>query len=121
MYSYSQDMPGKKKPELPPEALQLVAQRFRVLSDPTRLGVLQALFGGELTVQQICTATGTTQANASKHLSQLTRAGILGRRKQGSFVYYRIVDPSIYQLCELVCGALADRFAAAGAALTPSG
>ena len=112
-------MARKKKPQLPPEALQLVAQRFRVLSDPTRLGVLQALFGGELSVQEICEATGTSQANASKHLSQLTRAGVLGRRKDGVYARYHIVDESIYQLCELVCGALADRFAAAGAALAP--
>lgn len=114
-------MAGKKKPELPPEALQLVAQRFRALSDPTRLGVLQSLFEGELSVQQICAATGASQANASKHLAHLTRAGILGRRKEGSFVYYRIVDQSIYHLCDLVCGALADRFAAAGAAFAPPG
>lgn len=100
----------RPKPELTPEALKRVAQRFRVLGEPTRLQIIQVLFDGELTVQEIIDRTGTGQANASKHLSILAGEGILARRKEGLFVHYRIADESIYELCELVCGALSARF-----------
>ncbi|MGE0713195.1 MAG: ArsR/SmtB family transcription factor [Planctomycetota bacterium] len=105
-------MGSKKKTKHPlsPEALELVAQRFKALSDPTRLALLQALFQGELTVQELCERTGTAQANASKHLALLTRQGVLARRKDGLFVRYRIDDPSVMDLCEVVCGSLARRY-----------
>jgi ArsR family transcriptional regulator len=107
--------PKKKAPNLSPEALGLVAQRFRVLSDPTRLGLLQSLFEGERTVQELCRRTGAGQANASKHLGILAREGFVTRRKEGLFVYYSIADESVFQLCEVVCGGLAEKFAARAA------
>jgi DNA-binding transcriptional ArsR family regulator len=108
----------KASPNLSPEALDLVAQRFRALSDPTRLGLLQSLFAGERTVQELCERTGAGQANASKHLQLLAREGFVARRKQGLFVYYRIADASVFQLCEVVCGALGERFASQSAAFS---
>lgn len=114
-------MAGKKKQKAPlsREALELVAQRFKALADPTRLALLQALFEGERTVQELCADTGTSQANASKHLALLTDQGLLARRKDGLFVRYRIDDPSVHALCELVCGSLARRFEAVRAHLVP--
>lgn len=108
-------MGRRPKRPLSRQALELVAQRFKALSDPTRLELLQALFEGEKTVQELCARTGAGQANASKHLSVLAHQGILGRRKDGLFVRYRIADESIRDLCELVCGSLAQRFEAARA------
>lgn len=105
----------KTAPNLAPEALALIARRFGVLSDPTRLGLLQSLFEGERSVQDLCDRTGTGQANASKHLGILAREGLVARRKKGLFVYYYIADDSVFALCELVCGALGERFAAAAA------
>ena len=49
------------------------------------------------------------QQNISKHLSVLADAGILGRRKDGNHVYYRIVDDGVLGLCEQVCGSLERR------------
>jgi DNA-binding transcriptional ArsR family regulator len=103
----------KNKNPLPKEALEIVAARFRVMGDATRLEILQYLMDGEKSVQELCTLTGMSQANISKHLSLLADQGILNRRKQGLFVYYAVADTSIYQLCDLVCGALAERFAKA--------
>lgn len=105
-------MAGKKKEKAPlgREALELVAQRFRAMGDPTRLALLQALFDGERTVHELCELTGTAQANASKHLALLADQGLVARRKDGLFVRYSIEDPSLRQLCELVCGSLARRF-----------
>ncbi|MDX2185370.1 MAG: metalloregulator ArsR/SmtB family transcription factor [Opitutaceae bacterium] len=95
-----------RKPALPPKALEQIAHRFGVLSEPMRLRLLQALFEGERNVTELVAATGGTQANVSRHLQTLLHAGILGRRKQGLQVFYTITDPSIPKLCELVCGSL---------------
>jgi DNA-binding transcriptional ArsR family regulator len=91
------------------EALELIAQRFRALADPTRLALLQALFGQERTVQDLCAETGASQANASKHLGLLLEQGLVARRRDGLFTRYRIADPTLERLCHLVCGSLAER------------
>jgi ArsR family transcriptional regulator len=100
-----------KKQPLPREALAIVAARFRAMGDTTRLELLQLLMEGEKSVQELCALTSMSQANISKHLGILADQGILNRRKQGLFVYYSVADTSIYQLCDLVCGALSERFA----------
>ena len=99
------------KSALPREALELVAQRFRALGDATRLALLQALFDGERTVAELCAATDTTQANASKHLALLLERGLVERRRDGLFTRYRVADPTLQRLCHVVCGALAERHA----------
>ena len=91
------------------EALELIAQRFRALGDPTRLALLQALFERERTVQDLCAETGASQANASKHLALLLEQGLVARQRDGLFTRYRIADPTLERLCHLVCGSLAER------------
>jgi ArsR family transcriptional regulator len=103
----------KKSPALSDEALELIAGRFRVLGEPSRLKLLQALEAGEMNVGKLVEATGLTQANASRHLQTLTEAGILSRRKEGLNVIYFIADPGIFELCHHVCGSLKSRHAAA--------
>ena len=104
-------MAGKKSP-LTEGALELVARRFAVLSEPMRLRLIQALFDGEKNVTALAEATGGTQANVSRHLQTLTEAHLLQRRKEGLQVFYSIADPSIFPLCELVCGSIEKRLAA---------
>lgn len=96
---------------MPDEAIELVARRFAVLSDPTRLRLVHTLFAGEQNVTQLVAATQGTQANVSRHLQTLTTAGVLGRRKEGLMVFYFIEDKSIFQLCDLVCGSLERQLA----------
>jgi ArsR family transcriptional regulator len=96
------------KASLPREALEIIAQRFRALGDATRLALLQALFEGDRTVQELCALTGTSQANASKHLALLLERGLVARRRDGLFVRYGISDPSLKRLCQLVCSSLAE-------------
>jgi ArsR family transcriptional regulator len=96
----------KKTRTMSDDALELVARRFAVLAEPTRLRLLHALFAGEKNVNALVEETAGTQANVSRHLQTLTQAHILTRRKEGLQVFYAIADPSIFQLCELVCGSL---------------
>lgn len=105
------------KPTLSREALELIAQRFRALADPTRLALLQAMFEGDRTVQDLCAVTGASQANASKHLGLLLEQGLVARRRDGLFTRYRIADPTLERLCRLVCGSLAERHEAVRAHL----
>lgn len=95
---------------LPDEVLSLIAERFKVLSEPLRLRLLQELEGGERTVGELVAATGKTQTNVSRHLRSLADAGILARHKEGVSVFYRIADPMIFELCRQVCGSLRRAF-----------
>lgn len=95
-----------KRAALSPDALELIAERFKALSEPMRLRLLIALEKGEKNVSELVEATGATQANVSRHLQTLTENGILTRRKEGLNVYYRIADPGIFDLCEHVCGSI---------------
>lgn len=99
-------------------ALRMIAGRFRVLAEPMRLRILNALRESERTVTEIVEATGAGQANVSKHLGLLRRHRIVERRKDGLHAYYRIADPAIFQLCELVCDALESELDTRRAALT---
>jgi len=89
---------------LPDDLLALVAERFRALGEPTRIKLLERLREGEATVLDLTELVGTTPQNVSKHLGVLLRTGIVARRKQGNFVYYRVADETVFRLCELVCG-----------------
>ena len=100
----------KKPRSLSPDALTLIARRFAVLAEPMRLRLIHELFAGEKNVNALVELTGGTQANVSRHLQTLLHADILARRKAGLQVFYRIADPSIFKLCELVCGSLEKRF-----------
>lgn len=100
-----------KKLPLSDAALELVARRFAVLAEPMRLRLIQALFEGEKNVNTLVEEIGGTQANTSRHLQTLTQANILSRRKEGLQVFYAIADPSIFKLCELVCGSLEKQLA----------
>ena len=106
--------------QLSPEVLELVAGRFRVLAEPTRLLILKELFGGELTVSDLVEATGLNQANVSKHLGLLRTSGFVNRRKEGVYAWYRVADPSVLQLCDIMCGRLEAHAEERTALLTPS-
>jgi DNA-binding transcriptional ArsR family regulator len=94
------------------KSLDLIAERFRVLGDPLRLRLLHLLGDAEMSVGVLVEASGASQANVSKHLQILLKAGLVQRRKEGLLAYYKIVDPSIFQLCDLVCGRLSEQFQA---------
>lgn len=97
---------GKQQP-IPEEFLALMAEKFRMLGDSTRLAILHSLMAGvELNVGQIVAATNRNVANISKHLKQRADVGLLMRRKEGPFVLYRLDDPVVEKICTLVCDSL---------------
>lgn len=95
---------------LPDEALEQVAGFFQALSEPTRLRILNLLRQQEHSVGDLAQRCGFSPANVSRHLSLLTQRGLVARESRGNSAYYRIADPSVYQLCDLVCGSLARQY-----------
>ncbi len=104
-----------------PKLLELVAERFKVLSEPTRLQILSTLREGEHTVSELVDATGCGQANVSKHLQILHSAGFVVRRREGLYVHYRLEGDEVFQLCDIMCGVLTDEARAREAILGGEG
>lgn len=102
---------GTKHQILSAEAVELVANRFRILGEPVRIRVLQALQGGRKNVTELVATVGSTQPNVSKHLRILQDSGIVGREQVGNNVFYFIADESVLDLCDAVCGSISDHLA----------
>jgi DNA-binding transcriptional ArsR family regulator len=83
--------------------VELAAERFRMLGEPMRLRILQALETGERPVNEIVTLLRAGQPNVSKHLRALCQAGLVTSRREGLNIYYGIADPMVFKLCQLVC------------------
>jgi ArsR family transcriptional regulator len=97
---------------VPDDLVEMIARRFRVLGEPARIKLLDRLQEREASVNELSETLGASQQNVSKHLAVLAEAGILGRRKEGTHVYYRIVDEGVFGLCEQVCGSLEEQLRA---------
>ncbi len=103
---------------LPPDAAELIARRFRALSDPTRLRILDLLRRrDEASVGEIASAVGGSQQNVSKHIAALHAEGFLARRKQGTSSIYRIADPGVHQICDGVSAGIEAKLAEIESAL----
>ena len=96
---------------IPEDLAELIARRFRAIGEPMRVRILDLLRDGELSVNELAEQIGAGQQNVSKHLAVLADAGVLARSKEGTRVYYRIVDEGVFELCEQVCGSLQQQLA----------
>ncbi len=92
-------------------AIGEVAEFFSAFSVPMRLKILNALRHGERNVGELTAEFGCSQANISKHLAVLAQKGLIEKSARGTSAFYRIVDPRIFQLCDLVCVQVGQRFA----------
>jgi len=99
-------MAGRPDKQLSPEAFEVIAQRFRLLSDPMRLRVLYHIGDGERTVSELVELTGGTQSNISKHLSTLLAHNLVRRRREGTSAFYSVTEMSVFDLCDQVCGGI---------------
>jgi DNA-binding transcriptional ArsR family regulator len=92
---------------IPERLVELIAERFRLLSEPSRIRLLDRLRAdGEAAVGELAGELGTSQQNVSKHLGALHGAGVVSRRREGNRVIYSISDEDVLTLCEAVCGGL---------------
>ena len=86
-----------------PALLELIADRFKVLSEPARLSILHHLIGAERTVSELVERTGLGQANVSKHLSLLATHDFVRRRRDGAYVRYSLSNRDVARLCDIMC------------------
>ncbi len=85
------------------QIFQLAADLFRVLSAPMRLRIIKSLCENEKNVSELLAEIDTTQPNMSQHLNTLYLSGVLGKRRDGVQIYYRIADDRVAELCRVVC------------------
>ncbi|MFM2276201.1 MAG: hypothetical protein RL211_2073 [Pseudomonadota bacterium] len=100
----------KKIQEVPvetDEVFELAAELFRVMSAPMRLKIISSLCNREKNVSELLGEIETTQPNMSQHLNTLYQAGVLGKRRDGVQIYYRIIDERVANLCRAVCTQIA--------------
>lgn len=95
--------------ELPSDALSEVADYFRALAEPVRLQILNRLRQGPCNVSDLAEGCQCSVANVSRHLSLLSKHGLIERESRGTSAYYRIADPCLDPLCDLVCDSIARR------------
>jgi DNA-binding transcriptional ArsR family regulator len=106
---------------LPEDLAELIARRFRALSEPLRVRILDLLRDEELSVTVLAEQLGAGQQNVSKHLAVLVESGMLARRKDGVHVYYRIADEGVFALCDQVCGSVQEQLRALNALVEGTG
>lgn len=90
-------------------AFRAHAELLRVLGDPKRLRLVDSLRSGERCVGELAVLLGVAMPNASQHLALLRAAGLVGSRREGATVYYRLVEPRIAEACDVVHEIVADR------------
>ncbi|PUE63112.1 transcriptional regulator [Limnohabitans sp. 2KL-17] len=90
------------------EVFEKAAEIFRVMSAPMRLRIISALCNGEKNVGELLAEINTTQPNMSQHLNTLYQAGVLGKRRDGVQIFYRIVNERVVTLCRAVCVQIAS-------------
>lgn len=100
---------GNLSPAAMERVFQHVAQYFDVLSEPSRLRIMYAVCSGEKSVSEVVQLCGSSQANVSRHLGVLHKAGILMRRKEGTTVFYSIADSATVEMCQTVCAKIAEQ------------
>ncbi len=103
---------------LTPALLERIADRFKALAEPARLQVLSVLRDGERSVGELGEATALGQANLSKHLQVLHRAGFVTRRRDGLHVRYALAGDDVQRLCDLMCGRIRSEVQADARAFT---
>jgi ArsR family transcriptional regulator len=81
--------------------IEEAAVAMQAMSHPLRIKVLCLLSSGEISVQEIVEAVGTTQGNVSQHLAILKASGMVASRSEGKKMLYRIEDPRIINLISL--------------------
>ena len=89
--------------------IERVSEIFKVLSEPMRIKILDSLRSGEKNVTELIKLTGSTQANVSKHLGIMRKAGVASARRKALNIFYSVKEKRFFALCDSVCDYLAKR------------
>ena len=81
---------------------QYHAEMCQVFSHPKRLEAINVLRDGEMTVTELAQKLGLTIGNLSQHLAMMRERRILISRKEGNVVYYRIANPKLLQVFDML-------------------
>lgn len=100
--NHSSAGPTRTREPLPRDVVDLTAQRLRVLAEPNRIALLDALNAGEAGVQELADVVGLPHQDASHHLAVLHQAGVLVRRRRGRMTLYAVTDWSAWWLIEQI-------------------
>ncbi len=103
-----------------PKVVEHVADRFRALGDENRIRLLARLARSPANVRTLTEELGISQAAASKHLAILRRAGLVSFESKGPQSIYQISDPSVHELCSIVCRGVLEYVRGQAAAVTLS-
>ncbi len=103
MSNQADNFNSQQKPGFDRASFARLADIFSAFADATRLTLLQELLAGPKTVNELFSAVGTTQANVSRQLKLLHKAGLLNREQKGSFVTYSIADGTVLDMCNVAC------------------
>ena len=107
--SYQVPVTESNRPDTTDQTFESAAEMFRVMSAPMRLQIINSLCDGEKNVTDLLTRVRTTQPNMSQHLNTLYRAGILGKRRAGVQIFYRVIDQRITSICDAMCHEIARK------------
>jgi len=91
------------------EIFKLQSELCKCMSDPKRLCIIHELRESERSVNELAELLGMKQSNTSQHLAVLRKAGVITPRKEGSTVYYKLVNPKIAKACDLVREVIAEQ------------
>jgi ArsR family transcriptional regulator len=89
-------------PSIGPQILERAARVIRILGHPLRLRLLERLEAGEVNVTDLVHASGATQALVSQHLGILRAEGVVGTRRDGGRIYYRITEPKVHRILDCI-------------------
>ena len=96
------DQPTTIAARIDPDVLERAARVIRILGHPLRLRILEALEDSERNVADLQDELGTAQAVVSQQLSILRSEGVVGARRDGPRVFYRIVEPKVSHILDCI-------------------
>ena len=80
------------------DEVNLIVEIFRMLADPTRIRVLWALTGGELSVTELAEQVDKPAPSVSQHLAKLRMARLVRTRRDGTTIFYSLENEHVSQL-----------------------
>jgi ArsR family transcriptional regulator, zinc-responsive transcriptional repressor len=83
---------------IPDDEVNLIVEVFRMLADPTRVRVLWALTGGELSVTELAEQVNKPTPSVSQHLAKLRMARLVRTRREGTTIFYSLENEHVSQL-----------------------